>query len=427
MVAIFTLLIKTNVMLAVLCLLYLALFRKDTFFHWRRASLWLIYGFVFLFVITHQLQWGIASPVAGSVDDGIKTVWLQAVEVNADVAYSLFDIKSLIISICMGVSALLFLRLLWQLGVIGWLAWKSEAGVVEGIQLRFTEEKGSPFSFFHWIFINKNLLNEPCLHEVLLHERTHVRQWHSLDVLVGEVACILCWFNPFAWILRRELRVNLEFLADQSVVDKGHDARTYQYHLLALTYQGSVATLSNNFNVLPLKQRIKMMNKQRSKSIGRIKYLLLLPVCALLFMMSSTPVSAQSKLKTTTHPDGSVTIKHNGEDVEIKKAGEDFYMVVDEMPEFPGGMQALSEFLQANVKYPDAAKQAGTSGRVTAQFVVDKDGTCQDFKVLRGVSPELDAEALRVLGLMPKWNPGKVDGQPVRVRYTVPITFINNK
>lgn len=271
------------------------------------------------------------------------------------------------------------------------------------------------------------MLQEPCLHEVLLHERTHVRQWHSVDVLIGEVACILCWFNPFAWILRRELRVNLEFLADQSVVDKGHDARTYQYHLLALTYQGSVATLSNNFNVLPLKQRIKMMNKQRSKSIGRIKYLLLLPVCALLFMMSSAPVSAQQVKKSIIHEDGSITTMYGDKEVEIKKAGEDFYMVVDEMPEFPGGMQALSEFLQANVKYPDAAKQAGTSGRVTAQFVVDKDGTCQDFKVLRGVSPELDAEALRVLGLMPKWNPGKVDGQPVRVRYTVPITFINNK
>lgn len=410
-------------MLALLCLLYLALFRKDTFFHWRRASLWLIYGFVFLFAITHQLQWGIASPVAGSVDEGIKTVWLQAVEVNTDVAYSLFDIKPLIISIYMGVSALLFLRLLWQLGMIGWIAWKSEAGVVEGTQVRFTKEKGSPFSFFHWIFINKNLLNEPCLHEVLLHERTHVRQWHSLDVLLGEVACILCWFNPFAWILRREVRVNLEFLADQSVVDKGHDARTYQYHLLALTYQGSVATLSNNFNVLPLKQRIKMMNKQRSKSIGRFKYLLLLPVCALLFMMSSEPVSAQSKLKTTTHADGSVTNKHNGEDVEIKKAGEDTYMMVDEMPEYPGGMQALLDFLSANVKYPDASKKAGTEGRVYAQFVVAKDGTCQDFKVLRGVSPELDAEALRVLGLMPKWNPGKVDGKPVPVRYTIPINF----
>ena len=368
------------------------------------------------------MQWSIASPIAGSVDQGITAVWLQAVEVGATVEDTTMNIKPIVINIWLTVTALLALRLLWQLGTIFWLAWKSEAGVVESVKVRFTKEKGSPFSFFHWIFINKNMLNDPCLHEVLLHERTHVRQWHSVDVLLGEAVCILCWFNPFAWILRREVRVNLEYLADQSVVDKGHDARTYQYHLLALTYQGSVATLSNNFNVLPLKQRIKMMNKERSKSIGRLKYLLLLPVCALLFMMSSTPVSAQST-KSTTHPDGSVTIKYGGKDMVIKAAGEDFYQVVEEMPQFPGGVKALMDYLKTNVKYPEAAKAAKIEGRVTTSFIVGEDGVIRDVKVLRSVSPELDAEAIRVMSSMPKWEPGKQDGKPVPVRYTVPINF----
>lgn len=422
MVGIITLLIKTNVMLAALCLLYLALFRRDTFFSWRRASLLFIYVFVAAYAIASNMQWSIASPIAGSVDQGITAVWLQAVEVGATVEDTTMNIKPIVINIWLAVTALLALRLLWQLGTIFWLAWKSEAGVVEGVKVRFTEEKGSPFSFFHWIFINKNMLNDPCLHEVLLHERTHVRQWHSVDVLLGEAACILCWFNPFAWILRREVRVNLEYLADQSVVDKGHDARSYQYHLLALTYQGSVATLSNNFNVLPLKQRIKMMNKERSKSIGRLKYLLFLPVCALLFMMSSAPVYAQST-KSTTHPDGSVTIKYGGKDMVIKAAGEDAYQVVEEMPEFPGGMKALMDYLSTNVKYPEAAKQAGISGRVTTAFVVGEDGVIRDVKVVRSVSPELDAEAIRVMSSMPKWKPGKQDGKPVPVRYTVPVNF----
>ena len=392
MVGIITLLIKTNVMLAALCLLYLALFRRDTFFSWRRASLLFIYVFVATYAIASNMQWSIASPIAGSVDQGITAVWLQAVEVGATVEDTTMNIKPIVINIWLAVTALLALRLLWQLGTIFWLAWKSEAGVVEGVKVRFTEEKGSPFSFFHWIFINKNMLNDPCLHEVLLHERTHVRQWHSVDVMLSEVCTILCWFNPFAWILRREVRVNLEYLADQSVVDKGNDARTYQYHLLALTYQGSVATLSNNFNVLPLKQRIKMMNKERSKSIGRLKYLLLLPVCALLFMV-------------------------------IKAAGEDFYQVVEEMPQFPGGVKALMDYLKTNVKYPEAAKAAKIEGRVTTSFIVGEDGVIRDVKVLRSVSPELDAEAIRVMSSMPKWEPGKQDGKPVPVRYTVPINF----
>lgn len=164
-----------------------------------------------------------------------------------------------------------------------------------------------------------------------------------------------------------------------------------------------------------------MMNKQRTKEIGRLKYLLLLPVSVLLFMLSSTPVNAQSK--ATTHPDGSVTIKYNGKDEVIKKAGEDTYMMVDEMPVFPGGEKAMLEFLSTNIKYPESAKQAKTEGRVTVQFVVGSDGACRDFKVLRGVSPDLDAEAIRVLSSMPKWTPGKFEGKPVPVRFTVPINF----
>lgn len=422
MAGIITLLIKTNVMLAALCLLYLALFRRDTFFSWRRASLLFIYAFIILFAIASNMQWSVASPVAGSVDQGIAAVWVQAVEVGTTVEDTHMNIRPIIINIWLVVVTLLALRLLWQLGTICWLGWKSQTGMVEGVLVRFTKEKGSPFSFFRWIFINKNMLDDPCLHEVLLHEQTHARQWHSVEVMLSEVATILCWFNPFAWILRREVRVNLEFLADQCVVAKGHDARTYQYHLLALTYQRSVATLTNNFNVLPLKQRIKMMNKERSKSIGRLKYLLLLPVCALLFMMSSAPVSAQST-KSTTHPDGSVTIKYGGKDMVIKAAGEDAYQVVEEMPEFPGGMKALMDYLSANVKYPEAAKQAGISGRVTTIFVVGEDGVIRDVKVVRSVSPELDAEAIRVMSSMPKWKPGKQDGKPVPVRYTVPVNF----
>ncbi len=419
----FTILIKTNVMLAVLCLLYLVLFRKDTFFSWRRTSLLLIYAFVAICPLASNIKWSVEPPMAGSVDEGIRVVWTQAVEVGANVGDSAFDIKFVIIYIWLAISAMLTMRFLWQLGTICWLAWKSKAGVVDGVHIRQTDVKGSPFSFFRWIFIHQEMLTDPCLHEVLLHERTHVRQWHSVDVLVSELACILCWFNPFVWIMRREVRINLEYLADQSVVDKGHDARAYQYHLLALTYQGSVATLTNNFNVLTLKQRIKMMNKERSKKIGRIKYLLLLPVCALLFMMSSSPVSAQQVKKSIIHEDGSITTMYGDKEVEIKKAGEDFFIVTEEMPEFPGGMQALIDFLQANVKYPETAKEAKIQGRVTTSFVVGEDGVCRDFKILRGVSPDLDAEALRVLQLMPKWNPGKQDGEPVAVRYTVPVNF----
>ena len=99
------------------------------------------------------------------------------------------------------------------------------------------------------------------------------------------------------------------------------------------------------------------------------------------------------------------------------------YQVVEKMPEFPGGMNALMSYLKENIRYPEEAKLAGIKGRVTVQFVVNADGSLSNILKLRGVEPSLDAEALRLIASMPTWKPGMHDGQPVAVRYTVPVTF----
>ena len=422
MVAIVTLLIKVNVLLAVLYLVYMSLFRNDTFFVLRRIALLSFYAIAALFFVASQVHWQVPTPMAGTIDAGIGTVWMQAIEVAASNEVVMPDIRTIMLLIWFGVAALLTLRFLWQLASICWLAWKSEVGYADGVKVRLTTIEGSPFSFFSWIFIHRKLMNEPSLHEVLQHEQTHVRQWHSLDVMLSELACVVFWFNPFVWLLKREVRVNLEYLADQAVLQQGNDSRSYQYHLLSLTFPRSVATLSNNFNVLPLKKRIKMMNKKRTKEIGRFKYMFLLPVTVLFFLLSSSPVKAQFS-KATVHEDGSITTIFEGKEFEMKKAGEDVFMIVDEMPVYPGGVKVLMDYLKNNVHYPESAKQSKTEGRVTVQFVVGEDGTCRDFKVLRGVSADLDAEAVRVLSSMPKWTPGKFEGKPVPVRYTVPINF----
>ena len=103
---------------------------------------------------------------------------------------------------------------------------------------------------------------------------------------------------------------------------------------------------------------------------------------------------------------------------------QEIFEVVEQMPEFPnGGLQGLMQFLSKNIKYPTIAQENGTQGRVTVQFVVNKDGSIVDAKVIRGVDPYLDKEALRVIGAMPKWKPGMQRGKPVRVKYTVPVMF----
>ena len=106
---------------------------------------------------------------------------------------------------------------------------------------------------------------------------------------------------------------------------------------------------------------------------------------------------------------------------------EGVYLVPDEMPKFPGGMQAMMKYLSTNVKYPVEAQKKGVSGRVIIQFVVMEDGTLGQEKVVRGVDPLLDEEALRVVKAMPKWTPGVADGKTVKVRFTIPVMFSLSK
>lgn len=104
--------------------------------------------------------------------------------------------------------------------------------------------------------------------EILVHEQTHVRELHSADILLAQIAIIICWINPFAWLIRSEMRINHEYLADRKVIANGYDKKTYQYHLLGLEHtQLAAANLYNNFSVLPLKNRIKMLNRKRTRNI----------------------------------------------------------------------------------------------------------------------------------------------------------------
>ena len=112
---------------------------------------------------------------------------------------------------------------------------------------------------------------------------------------------------------------------------------------------------------------------------------------------------------------------------EEEESSQQIFMVVKEMPEFPGGQAALMSFIAKSIKYPVVAQENGIQGRVTCSFVVNKDGSIVDAEVIRGIDPSLDKEALRVINTMPKWKPGKQRGKPVRVKFTVPINFRLNQ
>ena len=132
----------------------------------------------------------------------------------------------------------------------------------------------------------------------------------------------------------------------------------------------------------------------------------------------------ETAIATTEETGKAVEVKYVPVQVEEEDPEENvIFQVVENMPEFPGGMGALMQFLGKNIKYPAIAQENGVQGRVIVQFVVNKDGSIVDPVVVRSVDPYLDKEALRVIRTMPKWKPGMQRGKPVRVKYTVPVTF----
>ena len=300
----------------------------------------------------------------------------------------------------------------------------------------------APFSWMGYIVISREDLEENG-REILIHELAHIHNRHSWDLLVADVCIFFQWFNPASWLLKQELQNIHEFEADETVIKEGVDAKQYQLLLIKKAVGTRLYSMANSFNHSKLKKRITMMLKEKSSPWARLKYLYVLPVAAIAVTAFARPevsnkVEEISSVKVndlaaivetkvlesvgdTTKP---ADVKYVPTEVRKQLKGTPVFEVVEEMPEFPGGgMSAFMDYIKKNMRYPASAKEKGTQGRVTVQFVVDKDGSIKDPKLLRSVDKDMDAEALRLISSMPKWEPGRQKGQPVAVKYTVPVMF----
>lgn len=403
-------LIKANVVLVVLFGFYQLISAGDTFFKWRRLSLLTIY---MLSLLLPTIDLSVLVNETAPLGNILPRMAYNLPEVMVKPARDAFDWQRLAVWLYAVVALALLLRVLWQVVVVCRLAQRSERATLHGTAVCLLTDDFSPFSFFRWIFVSPVNKTPSQLQQILMHEQAHVEQWHSVDALLSQLFVAAFWFNPAAWLMRLQVRNNLEYLADRSVISGGTDKKAYQYHLLAVAYRTNVATITNNFNVLPLKRRIMMMNKQASNPLARFKYLLFVPLAIALLAMNNTTIRAnvQKKVVKTTK-----TTKE-------ADASNKVYEVVEQMPSFPGGDAAMMKYLAENIKYPVSAQKAKEQGRVVVQFIVEKDGAVTGVKTVRSVTPVLDAEAVRVIKAMPKWTPGRQGGQPVRVKYNVPVSF----
>lgn len=441
--------LKVNLAIAVFYAFYRLFFYKDTFFRLRRTVLLTFFALACLYPLFDIQDWirskepmvEAVTLYANMFPEETETVVSRVVPVSTK-SEAASPLKWIYLGYW-GVILFLVARFLIQLTSIIQLSFRCRKVKIRGIPVHVLEKPAGPFSFFHLIFIHPESHTPSETEEILEHEQTHVRQRHSVDVILSELFSIICWPNPFVWLLKREVRHNLEYLADNTVIQAGYDSKSYQYHLLGLAHHQASSTLYNNFNVLHLKNRISMMNKKRSKSIGRTKYLLFVPLAGILMLASNIEAVARvtrtftEKVndKANVHETSTLATKTSGIDpasgnvdktvspTTVIPANDSVYTNVDKKAEYPGGDDAMYKFIAKTIRYPVIALENGIQGRIIAEFTIKKDGTISDIKIVKSVDPSLDKEAIRLIQAMQKWIPAEKDGQKVEYRKTVPILF----
>lgn len=495
-------LLKANLCLAGFYAFYYGLLRRHTFFGLNRAYLLtaLVVSFVLpLISLPEPVIQTVALPVI--IDLPVTVVTTQPTGPTLEDALLMIY----------GAGALLFLSLLaFSLWRLMQLIRRGEATrQTDHTLVLLADERVAPFSFFRYLVLNRADFAQHA-DPIVGHELAHIRQWHSVDVLLAELVKIISWPNPVAWLYKRSLQQVHEYLADQQAADKAQYAR----FLFDYAFQAEPNPVANSFfTPAMLTQRIRML--YQSRNTGRVlwKYVLVLPLMAVLIGLTAarepitrliqteqqlsdtgldgfvsgpnrkplagahviilntnrgTETDDRGHFKLTDVPNIATLVisfvgcksaqipvegRHGTFIIALKAAttklpevivGEspepvqpvettqpgstttppnEIFTIVEQSPEFPGGMVVLGQYLSTNLRYPTEAQRQRTEGKVFIQFIVEVDGSIQSPRVLKGIGNGCDEEAVRVVSTMPKWIPGKQNGHPVNVQFNLPIRF----
>ncbi len=405
--------LKSTLFLSLFILIYRGLLKKETFFKLNRFLL-------LSAIIISCLILPLNNSFYQTSISGIKNIYLNEVIIKAGTStFSNFyhtDFISFIFDFYLLITAFLFIRFIIQILQILNLFLKSNTSDT-GSNIIYTDKYPS-FSFFNLIFINNKTSND--YEKILQHEKIHVNQFHTFDIILTELICIIHWFNPILLLYKTSFREIHEYLADEGVIKNGIDKKAYQLLLLSVAKGIIDYKPINNFNSI-IKKRIIMMSKQKSSGSHLVKYGLVLPLICMLWFFPSIKLE---KLQASNKNLITKTQQEKPKVKEQKAKNEEVFTVVENQPEFIGGQTAMIEFLTKNIVYPNAEREKGIQGTVYVTFIVETDGNLSNVKVIRGVNKALDTEAVRVVNLMKKkWKAGTFKGKPVRVQFNLPIKY----
>ena len=444
----FIYILKSSVCLVLFYLFFRLLLSKETFHRFNRMALLGVLFFSLLIpcievTTRHQVE---VQQAVLSIEQLLLMAELEATPANVGAVQETSAISWVQIVLLVYLAGILFLvcRNIYSLICLFRLVHSGKHEKLEkGVTLVVHNQEIAPFSWMKYIVISRKDLEENG-REILIHEMAHIHHRHSVDLLVADICIFFQWFNPSAWLLKQELQNVHEYEADETVINEGVNAKEYQLLLIKKAVGTRLYSMANSFNHSKLKKRITMMLKEKSNPWARLKYLYVLPLAAIAVTAFARPEISEKMEEISAVKVNDLaeivqekvlqdTVKVSKDEKKdalvvtgVKSKEEEeivIFEVVEQMPEYPGGMSALQKYLSEKIAGSPMKGKAG--GRVMVGFTVAETGKIKDVRVLQSDEASLNQEAERIVSEMPDWIPGKQRGRPVPVKYTVPIRFGN--
>ena len=444
----FIYILKSSVCLVLFYLFFRLLLSKETFHRFNRMALLGVLFFSLLIpcievTTRHQVE---VQQAVLSIEQLLLMAELEATPANVGAVQETSAISWVQVVLLVYLAGILFLacRNIYSLICLFRLIHSGKHEKLEkGVTLVVHNQEIAPFSWMKYIVISRKDLEENG-REILIHEMAHIHHRHSVDLLVADICIFFQWFNPSAWLLKQELQNVHEYEADETVINEGVNAKEYQLLLIKKAVGTRLYSMANSFNHSKLKKRITMMLKEKSNPWARLKYLYVLPLAAIAVTAFARPEISEKMEEISAVKVNDLaeivqekvlqdTVKVSKDEKKddlvvsgVKSKEEEeivIFEVVEQMPEYPGGMSALQKYLSEKTAGSPMKGKAG--GRVMVGFTVAETGKIKDVRVLQSDEASLNQEAERIVSEMPDWIPGKQRGRPVPVKYTVPIRFGN--
>lgn len=444
----FIYILKSSVCLVLFYLFFRLLLSKETFHRFNRMALLGVLFFSLLIpcievTTRHQVE---VQQAVLSIEQLLLMAELEATPANVGAVQETPTISWVQIVLLVYLAGILFLvcRNIYSLICLFRLVHSGKHEKLEkGVTLVVHNQEIAPFSWMKYIVISRKDLEENG-REILIHEMAHIHHRHSVDLLVADICIFFQWFNPGAWLLKQELQNIHEYEADETVINEGVNAKEYQLLLIKKAVGTRLYSMANSFNHSKLKKRITMMLKEKSNPWARLKYLYVLPLAAIAVTAFARPEISEKMEEISAVKVNDLaeivqekvlqdTVKVSKDEKKdalvvtgVKSKEEEeivIFEVVEQMPEYPGGMSALQKYLSEKIAGSPMKGKAG--GRVMVGFTVAETGKIKDVRVLQSDEASLNQEAERIVSEMPDWIPGKQRGRPVPVKYTVPIRLGN--